>query len=399
NTSQVIYTTSSGQKVTTQDVGYSDEAKKVINDANKAVKEEIKGVKKALVAETKSLVKEGKELLKDPVGTIVNYGKDKAKEELKKLASGKIELNGVMGKIDIDLKEQKLNFDIGVPYVAAIKGSLDRNGYAGASTEKVEEENGVVDKGVKREVDLKNGTYKRTSETSTIEVDAKNKSMGYKGVNGTTMSYANEGKEVSLGTSQSSMTVSGENKSFSYTGKDENFSLDTKGNMSVENSNGTKVEVDSKNKSVNIKMKNVSNLGNVDVKFNGNGDVKSINNYSTWEGSIEKGFVDASVTVYESDTSKVEATGGFSIKNGLNAGARGNVEGEKAAYTGDVKVHVSTGTLAVVGVAVAVESGVVGALSEGGAIAAEAIAGVATYGKSALNTISNYIPEGLKFSY
>ena len=50
-------------------------------------------------------------------------------------------------------------------------------------------------------------------------------------------------------------------------------------------------------------------------------------------------------------------------------------------------------------VEVAVESGVVGALSEGGAIAAEAIAGVATYGKSALNTISNYIPEGLKFSY
>ncbi len=385
--------------MTTQDAGYSDDAKKVINDANKAIKEEIKGVKKALVAETKSLVKEGKELLKDPVGTIVNYGKDKAKEELKKLASGKIELNGVISKIDVDLKEQKLNFDIGVPYVAAMKGSLDRNGYAGASTEKVEEKNGVVDKGVKREVDLKNGTYKRTSETSTIEVDAKNKSMGYKGVNGTTMSYVNEGKELSLGTSQSSITVSGENKSFSYTGKDENFSLDTKGNMSVENSNGTKVEVDLKNKVFKGEIKNVGDSGNLNIEVSNNKDFKVYNEKNSWEYSVEKSYVNASVTIYESDTAKVEATGGFSIKNGLNAGARGNVEGEKAAYTGDVKVHVSTGTLAVVGVAVAVESGVVGALSEGGAIAAEAIAGVATYGKSALNTISNYIPEGLKFSY
>ena len=223
--------------------------------------------------------------------------------------------------------------------------------------------------------------------------------MGYKGVNGTTMSYVNEGKELSLGTSQSSITVSGENKSFSYTGKDENFSLDTKGNMSVENSNGTKVEVDLKNKVVKGEIKDLSNSGKINYEIDSNGNTSFLSDKSSWNLSIEKKFIESAVTVYESDTAKVEATGGFSIKNGLNAGARGNVEGEKAAYTGDVKVHVSTGTLAVVGVAVAVESGVVGALSEGGAIAAEAIAGVATYGKSALNTISNYIPEGLKFSY
>ena len=113
-TSQVIYTTSSGQKVTTQDVGYSDDAKKVVEKVKVAISNPLSliNTKNALVLG--SFDKAHKwglslDMTKQEANIGIGYGIRSFGEVKYDAKNTKISLGEVSGEFDVSKKEIKIS--------------------------------------------------------------------------------------------------------------------------------------------------------------------------------------------------------------------------------------------------------------------------------------------------